>query len=374
VALTIAFDGGPTTQGAGVGRYASGLLGALLAQDTADQHTVVLPRGARLPAATSAATADWRPVHLPVGERVAEIVWHRLRLPIPVDRLCGMPDVYHSPNFLLPPLARARGVVTVHDLSYLRLPQYAFPALAEYLRKTVPRSLERAELVLADSRNTAADVVELLHVPPDRVRTVYPGVGPAFGPAEMDGELTALAGSYGLRRPYVLCVGTIEPRKNLVAAIQAFMAVAPRLGSGLQLVLAGAIGWLAEETMGAAQEAGDRVRLVGRVAEEDLPALYRQAEALLYPSHYEGFGLPPLEAMACGTPVIVARNSSLPEVTGDVAVYCGTDAESIAAALDGLFTDPSAQERLRRDGPARARLFTWEKAAETVRSLYHELA
>ncbi len=373
MALSIAFDAGPTAQGAGVGRYASGLLRALLSQESDDAHTLVLPRGMPVPA-LEGEVGRWRAMHLPVGERAADIAWHRLRLPLPIDLLCGRPDVFHAPNFLLPPLLRAKGVVTVHDLSYLRLPQYAYPSLARYLASAVPRSLRRTDIVLADSRNTADDVTELLHVPADRVRPVYPGVDDQFTPSAAPGEREDLERVCGIAGRYVLCVGTIEPRKNLVAAIQAFEHASEELGADLELVLAGAVGWMADETLTAARAAGPRVRLIGRLPDSRLPALYRGAEALLYPSHYEGFGLPPLEAMACGTPVIVSRNSSLPEVVGEAGVYCGTDSESIAAALVALLADSGRRARLGRAGLERARLFTWEAAAEQVRGIYYELA
>lgn len=374
VGLSIGFDGGPTAQGAGVGRYSYCLLRALLAQPCDDSFTIVLPRGMALPSAVAEARCRWRAVRLPVGERAAELLWHRLRLPIPVDLIAGGPAVFHSPNFLLPPLQRARGVVTVHDLSFLRVPQFAYPGLVRYLSKVVPRSVNRADVVLADSQCTADDVVELLEVPQDRVRVVYPGVGPEYGPQPERGERQALHTGYGLDRRFVLCVGTIEPRKNYPNAIEGFRRFVQRTGFEGYLAVAGATGWMADDSLEAARKVGPAVRLLGRVPEKHLPALYRQAAALLYPSHYEGFGLPPLEAMACGTPVVVAANSSLREVGGDAAVYCSTDAGSIAGALAEVLSDDGRAEERRQRGLEQARRFTWERAAEAVRGIYHELA
>ncbi|MGI6208021.1 MAG: glycosyltransferase family 4 protein [Anaerolineae bacterium] len=372
--LTIGFDGAPTMQGAGVGRYSSCLLGALLAQPSEDTITIVLPRGASPPEVTARAQSPWRVVYLPVGERWAELLWHRLRLPLPADLLAGWPAVFHSPNFLLPPLRRARGVVTVHDLSFLRVPQFAYPGLARYLSATVPRSVRRADVILADSQCTADDVTDLLGVPPERVRVVYPGVGPEYRPEAAPGEWDTLTAAYGLERPYVLCVGTIEPRKNYPAAIEGFLRFAQDAGFTGNLVIAGATGWMADESLAAARQAGPAVRLLGRVPDEHLPALYRQAAALLYPSHYEGFGLPPLEALACGTPVVVARNSSLSEAVGGAGVFCSGDPASIAEALAVALAGGPEGERRRQEGLAWARQFTWERAAEAVRQVYHELA
>ncbi|NPV09978.1 MAG: glycosyltransferase family 4 protein [Anaerolineae bacterium] len=372
--LNIGFDGGPTAQGAGVGRYSSCLLRALLSHRCDDAFTIVLPRGMALPSAVDEARCRWHAVRLPVGARAAELLWHRLRLPVPVDVIAGRLEVFHSPNFLLPPLRRARGVVTVHDLSFLRVPQFAYPGLVRYLAKAVPLSVNRADVVLADSQCTADDVVELLGVPQDRVRVIYPGVGPEYGPQPERGEREALRAAYALDRPFVLCVGTIEPRKNYPNAIEGFGRFVQRTGFAGYLAIAGATGWMADDSLEAARRAGPAVKVLGRVPEEHLPALYRQATALLYPSHYEGFGLPPLEAMACGTLVVVAANSSLPEAAGDAAVYCSTDAESIAGALAEALSDDSRAEERRRRGLKRARRFTWERAAEAVRDIYHELA
>lgn len=370
--IRVGFDASAAIEGAGVGRYTVSLLRSLLTQAVDEEYVLLLSRDAANDEVVRQLVA--RRSILPVSRHTSEVLWQRLRLPVVVEWFTGRLDVFHSPNYLLPPLRSARSVVTIHDLSFLKLPQYAHPRLAAYLRGAVPRSIRRAEVILADSQSTADDVIELLRISPKRVRVVYPGVEPRFSPQVEEGEAERLTERYSLQRPYLLGVGTIEPRKNYRAMIEAFVSAHDRCGFTGELVIAGGIGWLAEDALLAAKQAGERVRLLGRFPEQDLPALYRQALALVYASHYEGFGFPPLEAMACGTPVLVSRCSSLPEVVGEAGLYCQTDKESIAKAMTELLRDDDLRARLRAAGIEQAKRFSWEKTAQQVRQLYHEVA
>ena len=372
--MLISFDATPAMQGAGVGRYSRSLLRALLEAEGDERYVLLASRDARAILASFPGERVARRAVLPVSQHVAEILWQRLRLPVAAEWYTGRVDVFHAPNFLLPPLRAAKGVLTVHDLSYLKLPRYAHPALAGYLRRTVPRSIARADVVLADSRNTAEDVAETFGMSHDRLCVVYPGVDGSYQPVPDPGERERLDTAYGLDRPYLLAVGTIEPRKNYPGMIEATKLLRQRGVFDGELAIVGATGWLAEESLRAAAAAGAAVRLLGRVEEADLPALYRQAEALVYASHYEGFGLPPLEAMACATPVVVARTSSLPEVVGEAGLYSGTDADSIAAAVAEVLSSQRLRDSLRMAGPAQASRFTWQGAAAQVRRVYREMA
>ena len=373
--MRIGFDATPAAQGAGVGRYTWSLLRALLAAASgeSDEYVLVLARGAHPPKLPTELSGV-RTKGLLLSERACDVLWHRARLPLPLDWWVPGLDVFHSPNFLLPPLRAAAGVVTVHDLSFLKLPHLAYPRLAAYLQRAIGSSLERAAAIVADSENTAADLVSVCGVPADKVRVVYPGVDAKFSPAKEEGEASRLAKRYSLAGPYLLAVGTIEPRKNYPAAIEAFLKVRGYGLFGGEFVIAGGEGWLAEESMQAVRRAEGHVRLLGRVPEEDLPALYRGAVALVYPSFYEGFGLPPLEAMACGTPVVVARTSSLPEVVGGAGLYCSTSSPSIAEALAELVSDEGLRTSLAAAGIERARLFSWERTAAEVREVYAQIA
>jgi len=372
--MRIGFDAtAAATQGAGIGRYSASLLRALLKLGQDNSYTLTIPKDASQDKVRAFAERAQVCV-LPFGERLAAILWHRLRFPLPIEVFSGSLDVFHSPDYLLPPLRRAAGVATVHDVSFLKVPECADPSLRSYLANALPASLARADVVLADSKNTAQDLIEELKIPEWRIRVVYPGVGPLFCPEASGAEARRLESRYHITKPYVLAVGTVEPRKNYRSVVAAVAGLIRGNAFDGELVVAGKAGWQAEESLAAFREAQHCVRYLGRVPDGDLPALYRQAIALVYASHYEGFGLPPLEAMACGTPVLVARNSSLPEVVGEAGLYCGTDAESIADQLSVLLNDEGLRAHLRNAGLERAKRFSWEQAAREVIGIYEEVA
>ncbi|MGD2148942.1 MAG: glycosyltransferase family 1 protein, partial [Anaerolineae bacterium] len=237
--------------------------------------------------------------HIPLSDDWVARLWHRLRLPIPAEIVTGPVDILYSPDFALPPTRRAcRTLLTVHDLSFVHHPEAFVPALRRYLESVVPRSIDRADLVLADSAHTRSDLTKLFSVPADRVTVVYPGVEDRFRPYPEPGESQVLRERYAIGDcPYILSVGTLQPRKNYGRLIEAFCRSEVSKRMGVQLLIAGGRGWLYQDLVGEVEK-HDSVRLVGFVDDQDLPALYRHAALFAFPSLYEGFGLPVLEAMA----------------------------------------------------------------------------
>ena len=359
-------------QGAGIGRCTRELISAVLALHP--PHEFVLMAGtAGLGGAWAAQAARLRSLaapgrltlrSLPITDDWMARIWQRLRIPLPATWITGKVDLFYAPDFLLPPLARdVRTVITIHDLSFLRHPETFPPELRAYLESAVPRSAERAGHVLTDSDATRRDVIELLGIPPERVTTVLLGVSGAFGAQPVPGERMRLQEVYGVGdRPFVLAVGTVQPRKNyerLIAALDRAREVVE-----VDLVLIGRPAWLAEPVLEAAA-ARDHVHLLGFVDDADLPAFYRQATVLAFPSLYEGFGLPPLEAMACGTPVVASSASSIPEAVGDAGLLLDPlDVPGWADALVNVITDPGLRAGLVARGLDRAAAFTWTRAAE----------
>ena len=368
-------------QGGGIGRLTRGVVRALADIDRENEYVLLIqgrevlhpppvphPRNV----ASGISNGNFCEVRTWIDERWWNRIWHRLRLPVAVEWVIGKVDVFHSPDFTLPPTRRiTRTIVTVHDLSFLRMPHCFPPPLLAYLTACVPRAVRRADHVLADSQSTRHDVISLLDVPEERVSVLYAGVEDRFRPIGERAELERVRHKYDLPPRFILSVGTVQPRKNFGRLIAAFARLKE---PGLSLVIAGGWGWMYEEVQEAAREMGDRVSLLGFVDDADLPALYNLAEVFALPSLYEGFGLPPLEAMACGTPVVVGDNSSLPEVVGDAGLLVeATDTEAIAAALDRLLHDRALRQRCRERGLARARHFTWERAARKLLTIYRRV-
>jgi glycosyltransferase involved in cell wall biosynthesis len=378
-------------QGAGIGRYTRQLVQALLALDTHNDYVLLAasggsglsreatsgkPGGLGSLASHGVSPGHVRMVTLPVSERLLTIIWHRLRLPLWVELATGTLDVFHSPDFVLPPVRRARTVLTVHDLSFVRVPECADPGLRSYLQHVVPASARRADIVLADSQCTKADVVELLGVDVSRVVVVYPGVEPRFRRVQDQHTLDAVRERYGLPVRFALGLGTLQPRKNLGRLIEAYAGLQEESAGGLHLVIAGGAGWMYESLFRRVAELRlqNTVSFPGYIADEDLPALYTLADLFVFPSLYEGFGLPVLEAMACGTPVVTSAVSSLPEVAGDAALLVDPlDTQALAEAMRRALEDTRLRSEMVEKGLRQALCFTWSESARQLLELYHSL-
>ncbi len=364
-------------QGGGIGRYTRELVAALFRLESAHRYTLLAATGGLLDDGWRAGLAAAAHIRtLPLSDDWLARLWQRLRLPIPVEVITGRLDLFYSPDFVLPPtLGGVRTLLTVHDLSFLHYPDAFVPSLRRYLERVVPRAVARADRVLADSESTRTDLVTHLNVPPDQVEVLYSGVDARFCPAPEPGERERIGERYGIgEHPYVLSVGTVQPRKNYVRLVRAFAQVTVPRWPGLRLLIAGGQGWLCDEILAEAERHGDRVRVLGFVDDVDLPALYRHAALFAFPSLYEGFGLPVLEAMACGTPVVCSNTSSLPEVAGEAALL--VDPLDIAGLAEGMLwvlaDEGQCQEMVAR-GLARAAQFTWERAARQLHAAFELL-
>jgi glycosyltransferase involved in cell wall biosynthesis len=347
----VGYDAGPWLHlRTGVGRYSQDLARALK-----NLGTQLVPYAVSLRGAKMDGVRRWR-----VPARAAQAVWRRFDRPH-ITRLTGPVDVVHGTNFVLPALGRARGLVTIHDLSFYR--DDTFPGGAR-LRDLVPWSIERAARILTPTEAVADEVRDRFGVPEKEVIATPEGVGSLFFGATPLSD-AALAGM-GVRPPYALAVGTIEPRKNLRGLLAAWAAARGEL-SDWTLVIAGPEGW------GPQLPATPGVVLIGWVGDETLPGLLAAAELFCYPSLYEGFGLPPLEAMAAGTATLVGSYPAALEVLGDAALIVdGADTEAVADGLMRLATDDALRARMTRAGRARAVRYTWEKTAQQTMSAYQD--
>jgi len=373
------------TQSAGIGRYTRELVRALLNLDAPHTYTLFYATEKRVARPIEPLPRGVRLRRLPFHDKWLARLWHKLQIPISIELITGPIDLFHSPDFSLPPtLRRTPTLLTVHDLSFIRDPESAVPSLRRYLSRVVPRSVARARRVLADSQATKDDLVELFGTPPGKIDVLLSGVDARFRPIRDPAALAAVRAKYNLGSgPLVLAVGTIQPRKNYVRLIQAFAQVmgqwwqiGPEWLGDVNLVISGGTGWLFDAIFAEVTRLGlqARVKFTGFVDDADLPALYSAAAVFAYVPRYEGFGLPVLEAMACGVPVIGSNVSSIPEVVGDAGLLVDPlDVDAIAAGLIGLLKDASARDAYRRAGLQRAAQFTWESAARQLLSIYAEL-
>ena len=363
-------------QGGGIGRYVRELARAIARLDPHAEFRffVAGATAATLPQ-LNMRNVSWRATR--VSPAWLARAWHRARLPLPVEAFTGAVDLYHATDFVLPPtLPRTRTLLTVHDLSFERAPGSAEPSLLRYLQFAVPKSVRRADHILADSQASKDDLMQLYNTPDEKITVLYCGVDEQFAPVADYAAVDRVLEDHGLRGvDYVLSVGTLQPRKNYPRVIRAVKSLRDR-GIDLHYAIAGGKGWLVDEIEKsiAENQMRDRVHLLGFVEDEQLPALYGGAMALVAPSLYEGFGLPLLEAMACGTPVITSNLSSLPEVAGDAGIQVDpADLSAIEAAIAQVAADADLRADMIHRGFKRASQFSWERSARQLQAVYDRL-
>ncbi len=285
------------------------------------------------------------------------------------------PAVYHEPNYLLLPY-NGPTVATIHDLSYLHYPQYHPIERVRRMERGMPLTLARAGHLVTDSEFVRSEIISRFGVAPERVTAIPLGVEPVYRPRTME-ECGVVLRRYRLEGGrYLLSVSALEPRKNLEGLVDAYSRLPSEIRKRFPLVLTGPKGWLSEsleERVAPLAQSGEVIQ-TGFVSAEDLPFLYSAAAGFASPSFYEGFGLPVLEAMASGTPVLTSSRGSLPEVAGDVGLLVDPeDVPAMTAGLERLLTDETFRERARREGPRRAAGFTWGKCVDRTVDVYRKV-
>jgi len=295
-------------------------------------------------------------------------------LPLALRR--GNIQLLHSPQFNIPIFSKVRQIVTIHDCAYDRFPEeYPNRVAKGYYRFMFPIALRKSKRIIAISESTKRDLIELHKISPEKISVIYQGVDSRFY-QDMSNEKNSMLKPLYVDGDFALFVGLTRPRKNVDRLVRAFAKVLPSLKTGAKLVLAGKIDtrFLDVRRLAERLNISDSVVQLGFVSENQLLALYKTACCFVFPSLYEGFGLPVLEAMAAGTPVITSRVSSLPEVAGDAALLVNPyDVDEIAEAMYKLFTDASFRDKLRQKGKERSKQFTWRKCAQKTLKVYEEV-
>jgi glycosyltransferase involved in cell wall biosynthesis len=366
--MRIALDARPLCHRAdGISNFLRGILGAISAADKRNHYFLYAHR-----------KFDWNGVpsfqhETRLGNGGFGTAWLQTQVPFWLrrDRI----ELFWGTQSVLPlaPGRRVRMVLTLHDMVYRRVPETMKMVNLWINRCFIGPSLRRADRIAADSAWTAKDAVELEGIPPGKIRVVYPSLSGEYRPVDKQAARKSVRDYLGLNEPYVLTVGTLEPRKNLVGALAAHTEMSKRWPHVLYAV--GAPGWKMAPLVKASTwlHAGQRVRWLGRVSQELMPALYAAADIFLFPSLYEGFGLPPLEAMACGTPVVASNASCLPEVLGDAALLRDArDTQGLAEAMGRILGDQELRKDLVRKGLERAARYRWDTAAAQMTQMFQE--
>jgi glycosyltransferase involved in cell wall biosynthesis len=364
----------------GIYYYVQRLFSALLELDTTSSYYFVYFGSSRRTASSFGLP--------PKRAQLRAIVWMPrklynalLRIPLapPIDVLAGLrPDIFIFPAFSRWPLRQTRAsVVFVHDTTFIDYPEALKTRhFGWYLRRVVPRSIRYADHVVTLSESSKRSIIANYGTEPDKITVIHPGIDHAvYAPATAD-RVAAVRRKYGITRDYLLYVGTIEPRKNISGIVAAYCALPADLRQRYQLVLAGSKGWKDAdiEALAATVDPDDLVR-TGFIEDADMTALYSGAALFLFPSFYEGWGMPVVEAMACGTPVITAANSSLPEAGGEAALYVdAASRDQLRDAIMQVLANPKQREQMIVAGQTHAKAFSWQRSARKLQALLEDLA
>ena len=365
----------------GVGQYSKRLSETLVQQNPQNEFTFfsfnLWPR-ALPPREIKGPNVNYRFIRLFPGKIYNQLL--RMNINLPIDLLLRrQADIIFYPNFRVWPMfsRKTKTMVVIHDLSFIYYPQYSSPRNLRDNLKFVPRAITKANRVIAVSNSSKGQIVDHYGTDPAKITVVYNAVDHSEYYPRSAKEVSAIRNKYKLPAKYILFTGTIEPRKNVVGILNAYAALDERVKKDYGLVLAGGKGWNDEsirQAIDRLQSAGEKIICTGYVPDKNLPMLFSGASLFVWPSFYEGFGVPPLEAMACGVPVITSDNSSLPEVVGDAAIKVKAEnTAAISKAMASVLTNAKLAAELRQKGLVQAKLFSWEKSAEILMDVFNEL-
>ncbi len=355
----------------GIGRYLETLLPALFRYDKDSEYILFYNSLTGPTPAYNSAGGKSSLVRTYIPNRILNALWAYTAFP-KFENLAGKTDIFYSPSFQVPPLKKSRSVLTIHDIVFYHSPELAIPSAVRHYKRRIKFYADRADVIIADSTATANDIVEFLKIDRGKIKVIYPGTIPLADVTEP--ERSKIKNKLKLPDKYMLFVGCIEPRKNLARAFRAYNRSG--LWKEIPFVLAGPTGWRFDELekIWNDLEAKDRIIRLDYVTEKELTVLYENAFFFVFPSLFEGFGLPILEAMSAGCPVLTSNVSAMPEAAGDCALLVDPINEgAIEEGMLRLYRDDAFRAELARKGKDRAALFTWEKTAGELINIFNDL-
>ena len=303
-------------------------------------------------------------------------IWNKLRF-LPIELMGFKADLLHCPDYLIPPNLNKIIILTIHDLAFIRFPQFNFDWFTKKYTKEVKRNARLAKIIIADSKSTKDDIIKFFKIDPAKVKVVYLASDSQFKKLANQEKDKKVLKKYGIDKKYILSAGTIEPRKNYPTLIKAFNYIKHSNNDfNYRLVIVGRTGWKSEATYRERELSPykDDILFIGRISDKELVQIYNQAEIFVYPSHFEGFGLPPMEAMSCRLPVIASDSSSLKEVVGDAGILVPSeDYREISRQILYVLKNEKIKKKLREKSLKQAQKFSWEKTARKTLDIYNEI-
>ena len=302
-------------------------------------------------------------------------LWNRFKFP-PLELRGFKADILHCPDYLIPPTLNSNIILTIHDLAFMRYPEFNFDWFIKKYTREVQKNVRAAKMIIADSLSTKNDIIEFFKINPSKVEVIYLAADKIFKRLSENEKDKNVLKKYKINKKYILSVGTIEPRKNFIALIKAFNLIKKKDASfDYKLVIVGRTGWKSEATYAEKNNSPytEDILFTGRVPDEDLVQIYNQAELFAYPSLFEGFGLPPLEAMSCGLPVIASGTSSLKEVIGDAGILVKAgDENELGNKILSIIKNMEIKEKLKEKSLAQVKKFSWGETAQKTINLYYK--
>lgn len=372
--MHIAIDGRMGHTRVGMGVYVRGIVSNLGKIDKENEYFIILNKGKDDNFVPLQDNFHKIFTDITYSDYLRRDLWEQVYLPYLLNK--NRIDIYHGTNYSLPLFANVKKVLTIFDMISFLSPRWYKPLSRYRVQKLIHLSSRTADKIITGSENSKKDIIRILGIPEEKIKVIYIGIEEEYKIINDESKLNFVKAKYGISKKFILHVGSMNPRKNISRLIEAYSMLPFELLDEYQLVLAGGKGWRSYEIFDKISKMGlnDQVVVTGFVEDDDLPLLMNAADLLVFPSLYEGFGIPPLEAMACGTPVVASNTSSIPEVVGNAALlFDPYNVEEMSSSIYKVLTDEKLKNDLIQKGLEHVKLFSWDKAVKETLKVYNEV-